>query len=446
MPLEIKLPNIGDFTDVEVIEIHVKEGDQLEAEAPLITLESDKATMEIPAETAGIVRSVEVKIGDTLSEGALLITLEANETAGDIAERKVPGDPEPPPQPRPSAEHQAELTAELVVLGSGPGGYTAAFRAADLGIKTVLIERYSALGGVCLNVGCIPSKALLHSASVISEARQAREFGLDFGQLRIDLDKLRHWKNQVLGQLTTGLKGLARQRKVEVVHGSAHFSASHQLTVATSTGEQRIAFKHAIIAAGSQATKVPAFPDDPRIVDSTGALALEDIPKRLLVIGGGIIGLEMATVYHALGSRVTVVELLDSILAGVDADIVKPLHKRIEKQYENIYLGTRVTAIKASKKELRVSFAGPEAPQQEGFDRVLVAVGRRPNGKNIHADKAGVHVDEQGFIPVDARLRSNVPHIFAIGDIVGQPMLAHKAVHEGKVAAEVIAKAALMRG
>ena len=446
MAVEVKVPNIGDFSDVEIIEIPVQVGDSIEAEDALITLESDKASIDVPAPQAGTVSEIKVEVGDRVSEGDLILVLDtsaqaASEEPAPVAER----DSEPAISNVESSATSAvsaiegDIQTDVVVLGSGPGGYTAAFRAADLGLKTVLVERYPSLGGVCLNVGCIPSKALLHSAKVISEAKEVSEFGIDFGKPKIDLGKLRNWKNKVLGQLTNGLKGLAKQRKVEVVHGTGRFSASNQLVVTTEDGEKVIDFKHAIIAAGSQPAKVPVFPDDPRIIDSTGALELEDIPKRLLVIGGGIIGLEMATVYHELGSKVTVVEMLDSIIAGADADIVKPLHKRIEKQYENIYLGTQVTEIKATKKELSVSFKGPKAPDKESFDRILVAVGRRPNGKNIDADKAGVNNDDQGFIPVDNQQRTNVPHIFAIGDIVGQPMLAHKAVHEGKVAAEVIA-------
>ncbi len=448
MSVEVKVPNIGDFSAVEIIEIPVQAGDAVAAEDPLITLESDKASMDVPAPEAGIVKAIRVKVGDRVSEGDVILTLDPAEP-----ESKHDSGPDPEPSPAekdnaavPAVEHPAvarasssEEAVDVVVLGSGPGGYTAAFRAADLGLNTVLVERYASLGGVCLNVGCIPSKALLHAAKVISEAREAQEFGIDFGRPEIDLDRLGHWKDKVLGQLTKGLTGLAKQRKVKVVHGSGRFTSSHQLAVAGPDGEERIDFKHAIIAAGSQAASVPAFPDDPRIMDSTGALKLEDIPERLLVIGGGIIGLEMATVYHELGSRVTVVEMLDTLIAGADPDIVKPLHKRIARQYENIYLGTQVTEIVAGQKELSVSFVGATAPERAGFDRILVAVGRSPNGNRIDADKAGVKVDERGFIAVDKQQRSNVAHIFAIGDIVGQPMLAHKAVHEGKVAAEVIA-------
>ena len=328
---------------------------------------------------------------------------------------------------------------DVVVLGSGPGGYTAAFRAADLGLKVVLVERYGEIGGVCLNVGCIPSKALLHAAKVISDSREAEAFGIDFGAPTIDIDKMRAWKEKIIGQLTGGLKGMARQRKVDIVRGTGTFISSHELEVNDGSETKRIAFKHAIIAAGSRPVTLPFLPDDPRIVDSTGALRLKDIPKRLLVVGGGIIGLEMATIYHELGSRITVVEMLDNLVAGTDPDLVRPLLKRIQAQYEGIYLGTKVTAVKADKKGLTVSFTGEKAPKTATFDAILVAVGRTPNGREIGAEQAGVHVNEQGFIPVDNQQRTNVAHIFAIGDIVGQPMLAHKASHEGKVAAEVIA-------
>ena len=340
---------------------------------------------------------------------------------------------------KPGSLSGSDLKAEVVVLGSGPGGYTAAFRAADLGKKTVLIERYPSLGGVCLNVGCIPSKALLHVAKVISEAREASGYGIEFGEPRIDKGKLLGWKDKVLAQLTNGLKGLARQRKVTVIHGAGRFISSNQVAVDTPGGRRIVEFESAVIAAGSQAASLPGLPDDPRVMNSTGALELVDIPERLLVIGGGIIGLEMAAVYHELGSRITVVEMLDNLMTGADPDIVRPLHKRIEKQYEKIYLGAGVTGIRPEKKGLVVSFTGAKAPAEEIFDRILVAVGRRPNGKNIGAENAGVSVDEQGFIPVDKQQRTNVSNIFAVGDITGPPMLAHKAVHEGKVAAAVAA-------
>jgi dihydrolipoyl dehydrogenase len=434
MAIEVRVPNLGDFSDVEVIEVAVVVGDNLALEDPVVTLETDKASMEIPATAAGRVESMSVKVGDKVSEGDLLLTLDPVESGSQVVAddaMKQPANEIP--------TSGDSISTEVVVLGSGPGGYTAAFRAADLGKEVVLVERYTSLGGVCLNVGCIPSKALLHAAKVISEAKEVKQFGIEFGEPKIDLDKLRGWKEKVLGQLTNGLKGLAKQRKVQVVQGEGKFVSPNQLSVSTAEGEKIINFEQAIIAAGSQATKVPIFPDDPRIIDSTGALELKEIPKRMLVIGGGIIGLEMATVYHELGTKITVVEMLDNIVVGADADVVKPLLRRIQKQYENIFLGTRVTEIKVQKNGLEVSFDGPKAPDKDSFDAILVAVGRRPNGHNIGADSAGVNVDEQGFIPVDKQQRTNVPHIHAIGDIVGQPMLAHKAVHEGKVAAEVIA-------
>jgi dihydrolipoamide dehydrogenase len=334
----------------------------------------------------------------------------------------------------------ASLHAEVLVLGGGPGGYTAAFRAADLGKQVVLVERGPTLGGVCLNVGCIPSKALLHVAQVIHEAHEGASFGVKFGPPEIDLDKVRDYKGKVVKTLTTGLAGLAKQRKVTVVQGEGRFASDKSLAVETAEGSKTISFDHAIIAAGSQPVQIPGFPhDDPRLLDSTGALELADVPKRFLIVGGGIIGLEMATVYHALGSAITVVELMDQLIPGCDADLVKPLHQRLSKQYEKIYLKTKVTKIEALEEGLRVSFEGEGAPESEVFDRVLVAVGRRPNGKLIGAEQAGVQVDERGFIPVDNQQRTNVPHIHAIGDIVGNPMLAHKATHEAKVAAEVIA-------
>ncbi|MFT5133635.1 MAG: dihydrolipoamide dehydrogenase [Gammaproteobacteria bacterium] len=435
MAIDVKVPNLGDFSDVELIEIAVKVGDIVEVETTLITLETDKATLDIPSPYAGEISSLAVNVGDKVSEGDVILSMQQSTKAQEVPVTKETDD-----QARAvDSENGEEISTEVVVLGSGPGGYTAAFRAADLGKKVILVERYSSLGGVCLNVGCIPSKALLHAAKVISEAKEVKEFGIEFGEPSIDLDKLRGWKEKVLGQLTTGLKGLAKQRKVQVLHGNGHFSSPTQLKVTTEEGEKTVNFEQAIIAAGSQASKVSVFPDDPRIIDSTGALELREIPGRLLIIGGGIIGLEMATVYHELGTKVTVVEMLDSIVAGADTDVVKPLLRRIQKQYENIYLSTRVTEIKALKEELEVSFEGSKAPDKASFDAILLAVGRRPNGNSIGADKAGVNVDGQGFISVDKQQRTNVSHIFAIGDIVGQPMLAHKAVHEGKVAAEVIA-------
>lgn len=436
---EVKVPDIGDFGEVEIIEVAVAPGDRVELEQGLITLESDKATMDVPSPAAGIVTALAVSVGDKVSQGSLILTLEAGaapESAADESQAALAA--APPAVASGNADVDADVVAQVVVIGAGPGGYTAAFRAADLGQKTVLIERYPTLGGVCLNVGCIPSKALLHTAEVINGAAAMAEHGVDFGKPEITLAKLAAWKDTIVAQLTKGLAGLARQRKVQVLHGVATFITPHTLQVNDGDGIVRVAFEQAIIAAGSQATQIPSFPnDDPRLMDSTSALVLEEVPKRLLVIGGGIIGLEMATVYQALGSRVTVAELLDHLMPGCDRDLVRPLAKRIGKLYQAIYLGTRVTAIDAQKKGLKVHFEGAEAPASEVFERVLVAVGRRPNGHRLGADAAGVAVDEAGFIHVDSQQRTNVAHIFAIGDITGQPMLAHKATHEGKVAAEV---------
>jgi len=447
---EVKVPDIGDFDDVEVIEVGVAEGDRVEVEQALITLESDKATMDVPSPAAGVVKSMAVSVGDRVSEGTLILTLEAesetdrkpSDTAAE-AERNDAADAARAPKSAPApatrdAGGDADVHAQVVVIGAGPGGYTAAFRAADLGQRVVLVERYATLGGVCLNVGCIPSKALLHTAEVINGAADMAAHGVEFGKPKVTLEKLAAWKDSVVGQLTKGLSGLAKQRKVDVREGSARFVSANMLEVQGEDGVVRVGFDNAIIAAGSQAAEIPSFPnDDPRLMDSTDALRLDDIPKRLLVIGGGIIGLEMATVYQALGSKVTVVELLDGLMTGCDRDLVRPLQKRIEKLYEAIYVKTRVTGIEARKKGLEVQFEGSDAPAKDIFDRVLVAVGRRPNGHAIGADAAGVVVDDAGFISVDAQQRTNVAHIFAIGDITGQPMLAHKATHEGKVAAEV---------
>ena len=440
--VEIKVPDIGDFTDVEIIEVHVGPGDEVQKEDPLMTLESDKASMEVPSTESGTVKEMQVKQGDRVSEGDVICTLETETAeAGEKApkEEKPAREEKRAPAAAPSAG-KGDLQAEVLVLGSGPGGYTAAFRAADLGKKVVLVERYPTLGGVCLNVGCIPSKALLHVAKVIAETREMAEHGLEFGKPNIDLDKMRSWKDGVVNKLTDGLMGLARRRKVEVVQGVGRFASSNQLEVETKNGRTTVGFEQAIIAAGSEAIYLPFIPkDDPRVFSSTGGLEIADIPKRLLVLGGGIIGLEMANVYAELGSKVTVVELLPQLMTGADPDLVKPLQKRIEALYENVFLETKATDMKASKKGLEVSFEGKNAPEKDTFDKVLVAVGRRPNGNAIGADAAGVEVDDAGFIPVDKQQRTNVHHIFAIGDIVGQPMLAHKATHEGKVAAEVAA-------
>jgi dihydrolipoamide dehydrogenase len=445
--IEVKVPDIGDFKDVPVIEVLVKPGDSIKKEDSLVTLESDKATMEVPAPEAGVVKELRVKLGDKVSQGAVILLLESDGAVARVpkaeAPRPVPVSAAPPVAPAvglagPLAK--GDLHAEVMVLGSGPGGYTAAFRAADLGKKVVLVERYADLGGVCLNVGCIPSKALLHAARVLSEAEEMSEFGLKFDKPKIDLAALRAWKENVVGKGTRGLAGLAKQRKVQVVTGAAKFTSAHMVEVQAAEGKKTISFDNAIIAAGSQSAKIPGFPfDDERLMDSTSALELKDIPGRLLVIGGGIIGLEMATVYAALGSRISVVELLDGLIPGADRDIIRPLHKRIEKRYEAIYLKTKVTKLEPTQQGLKATFEGDNAPQPQTYDRVLLSVGRRPNGKAINAEAAGVLANERGYIPVDRQMRSNVAHIYAIGDIVGEPMLAHKASFEGKLAAEVIA-------
>jgi dihydrolipoamide dehydrogenase len=434
---EIRVPDIGDFTDVPIIEIHVSPGDEVAIEDPLVTLESDKATMDVPAPQAGTVKQLSVQIGDRVSEGSVLLTLESDgaaptDTAQAAAssEERVEREPAPPPPSEDGAGRGHD--AQVVVIGSGPGGYTAAFRAADLGLKTVLIERYDTLGGVCLNVGCIPSKALLHAARVLADAEEMAEHGINFGKAKIDVDALRSWKESVVSKLTGGLAGLAKQRKVEVITGVAELTGPNTVSV----GDRTVSFDSCIIAAGSEAASLPALPDDERIFSSTGALELPSVPKRLLVIGCGIIGLEMATVYDALGSKVTMVELLDQLIPGCDPDLVKPLQKRISGRYEAIHLGTKVESVDASGKQLEVKLSNGDS---EKFDGILVAIGRRPNGHAVGASEAGVDVDEAGFIPVDRHMRTNVPHIYAIGDLVAGPMLAHKATHEGKVAAEVIA-------
>lgn len=450
--IEVKVPDIGSFKDVEIIEVLVDVGFQIEPEESLITIESDKASMEIPSPLAGTVKQMLVKVGDRVSEGSPILQLEVREKTSPSFQLSPAagggaGNSSSMPSAFPSAigkEGRVEIPTietEVVVLGSGPGGYTAAFRAADLGKKVVLVERYANIGGVCLNVGCIPSKALLHTAEIITEAKTFAQHGVRFGEPEIDLDTLRDYKNGVVGKLTTGLKGLAKQRKVQIVQGYGRFTSAYTLEVEAADGsKQSIKFANCIIAAGSSVTKLPFVPwDDARVMDSTDALELPEIPKRLLVIGGGIIGLEMATVYHALGASVSVVELSPGLMPGADRDLVKPLYNRIRGLYEVIYLNTKVTAITPTPEGLVCRFEGQGAPAQDTFDRVLVAIGRSPNGKLIEAGKAGVFVDTRGFIPVDKQMRTNVPHIFAIGDIVGQPMLAHKATHEGKVAAEVIA-------
>jgi len=446
--IEVKVPDIGDFADVEVIEILVNPGDTIVAEDSLISVESDKASMEIPAPQGGVVKDILVSLGDKVSEGSPILTLEVGAEAA-AAEPQAEQAPAPQPvaeaaSPVPQAaryDGSVDITTEVVVLGSGPGGYTAAFRAADLGKKVVLIERYASIGGVCLNVGCIPSKALLHTAQVINEAAEFHEIGVSFNKPEIDLDKLRAHKNGVVGKLTGGLRHLAKQRKVEIVQGYGKFTSPHTIEVVAEDGaRQVVGFEHCIIAAGSRVTKLPFIPwDDPRVMDSTDALEIEEVPERLLVIGGGIIGLEMATVYDALGARVTVVELSPGLIPGADRDVVRPLERRIKKRYENIFLNTRVSAVEPAEAGLVVTLEDKNGSRTDTFDRVLVAIGRSPNGKLIDAEKAGVAVNEWGFIEVDKQQRTNVDHIYAIGDIVGQPMLAHKATHEGKVAAQNIA-------
>ena len=457
--IEIKVPDIGDFKDVAVIELLVKPGDAIEKETSLVTLETDKAAMEVPSPQTGVVKDIRVKVGDTVSEGSVLLTLElaATTVSGETEKRAgspeaepgppklepAPSEPEPGlPPPAPSVP-RGDIHVDVVVLGAGPGGYTAAFRAADLGKTVALIERYPALGGVCLNVGCIPSKALLHVAKVITDAEETAQQGIVFGKPGIEIDKLRAWKESVVGKLTKGLGQLAKQRKVKRVQGTGKFISPNMIEIEASAGVKSVSFDHCIIAAGSSVARIPGFPyEDPRMMDSTGALKLEDIPKRMLIIGGGIIGLEMATVYDALGSRITVVELMDQLIPGADADIVRPLHRRIQRRYEAIYLKTKVTAIEALQEGLKVTFEGGQngkTPEPQIYDRILMAVGRRPNGRDIGAEQAGVNLDERGYIPVNGQLRTNVPHIFAIGDVAGEPMLAHKASHEGKLAAEIIA-------
>jgi dihydrolipoamide dehydrogenase len=459
--IEIKVPDIGNFDSVDVIDVLVKVGDTIAKEDSLITVESDKASMDIPAPQAGVVKELKIKVGDKVAKDSLILLLETdgvkndapealqNKASSPVAEKvaeKAVENPVTAPIPA-VATSGNDISTEVVVLGSGPGGYTAAFRAADLGKKVVLIERYATLGGVCLNVGCIPSKALLHTAKVITEAQETAHHGVSFGAPKVDLDTLRNWKaNDVVGKLTGGLAAMAKGRGVIVVQGVGKFTSPNQIAVTLNDGSAAdgkvttIGFEHAIIAAGSQATKFPGAPEDERIMDSTGALALADIPKRMLVIGGGIIGLEMGTVYDALGTKVSVVEFMDGLITGCDRDLVRPLQKRMEKRFESIMLSTKVSKIEAKKDGIHVSFEGENAPDGvQIYDRVLVSIGRKPNGKNIGAENAGVAVNEWGFINVDKQQRTNVAHIFAIGDIVGQPMLAHKATHEAKVAAEVIA-------
>ena len=459
--IEVKVPDIGDFTDVPVIEILVKPGDTVKPEDSLVTLESDKATMDVPAPAAGVVKDLRVKVGDKVSQGTLILTLEA---AAAAAPAKPATPPAAPAAPKPTAaapvapqasapgaatySGAVDIECEMLVLGAGPGGYSAAFRSADLGMKTVLVERYATLGGVCLNVGCIPSKALLHIAAVMDEVAALGEHGVAFGAPKVDLAKLLAWKNKVVGKLTGGLSGMAKARKVEVVRGYGTFLDPHHVVVELTegTGQARtsakkvVRFQKAIIAAGSQSVRLPFVPDDPRIVDSTGALELKSVPKRLLVVGGGIIGLEMGTVYSSLGSRLDVVEMLDGLMQGADRDLVRVWEKVNKPRFDRVMLKTKTVAVEAKKDAIYVSFEGEQAPTgPQPYDMVLLAVGRSPNGKKIGADKAGVIVTDRGFIPADNQLRTNVPHIYAIGDVIGQPMLAHKAVHEAHVAAEAAA-------
>ena len=425
----IYVPDIGDFDKVEIIEIHVSIGEKIELDQSLITLESDKAAMEIPSSDAGTIKEINIQIGQNISQGDLMLKIDTEETKKELT----------PEKEKISETIKANVDAQVVVLGAGPGGYTAAFRAADLGLKTILIERYPSLGGVCLNVGCIPSKALLHISKVKSEIEELKEHGIELGSGNPDAKSVRSWTESIINKLTSGLKTMAKKRKIEIVEGLGTFSSPNSIEVNNNGETKTIKFDSAIIAAGSQASKLPFLPDDPRIMDSTDALLLENIPNRMLVIGGGIIGLEMATVYASMGCKITIVEMLESLISECDKDIVRPLEKRIKKIYEKIYLKTGVTSVVAKKSGLEVSFEGKDAPEKDLFDAILVAVGRTSNGNKIGADKAGVNVDNRGFISVDNQQRTNVANIFAIGDIAGQPMLAHKATHEGKLAAEVIA-------
>ena len=456
--IDIQVPDIGDFAEVGVIEVLVKPGDRVQAEQSLVTVESDKASMEIPSSHAGVVKELKVKLGDKVAEGSVLLSLEVDE-AGAVTAAPSPEAPKPAPASISSAQAaikieasayagSADLDCDLLVLGAGPGGYSAAFRAADLGLKVVIVERYATLGGVCLNVGCIPSKALLHVAAVMDEVSHLGDLGIEFGAPQVSIDKLRGHKEKVIGKLTGGLAAMAKMRKVTIVRGLGQFVGPNHVQVeeTTGTGQEKtgsskvIAFKKAIIAAGSQAVRLPFLPDDPRIVDSTGALALQSVPKKMLIVGGGIIGLEMGTVYSTLGARLDVVEMMDGLMQGADRDLVKVWQKMNAHRFDNILLKTKTVGAEATPEGIKVQFEGLDGTKSEGlYDLVLQAVGRTPNGKKIAADQAGVAVTERGFIEVDIQMRTNVPHIFAIGDIVGQPMLAHKAVHEAHVAAEVIA-------
>ncbi|HEX3169904.1 MAG TPA: dihydrolipoyl dehydrogenase [Burkholderiales bacterium] len=460
--VEVKVPDIGDFKNIPIIEILVKPGDSVQPEDPLIALESDKATMEVPSPAAGVIKELKVKVGDKVSQGTLVLTLDAEAAvepaaasasapAPAPAKAAAPAAPAAAPAAAPTASTfagGADADCDVLVLGAGPGGYSAAFRAADLGLKTVLVERYAALGGVCLNVGCIPSKALLHVAAVMDEAAHFADLGVSFGKPAVDLAKLRAHKSKVVGKLTGGLAAMAKARKVSVLRGYGSFLDPHHLEVEVTQGDGQdktgkktvVRFKHAIIAAGSMPVKLPFVPDDPRIVDSTGALTLPAIPKRMLVIGGGIIGLEMATVYSTLGTRIEVVEMLDGLMQGADRDLVNVWRKFNAARFDQVMLKTKTVAVEATPKGIKVKFEGEQAPAEpQVYDLVLVGVGRSPNGNKIGADKAGIAVDQRGYIAVDKQMRTNVAHIYAIGDVVGQPMLAHKAVHEAHVAAEAAA-------
>jgi dihydrolipoamide dehydrogenase len=452
--VEVKVPDIGDFKEVEVIEVLVKPGEQVEKEQSLVTLESDKATMEIPSPGAGRIESIALKIGDKVSQGALILKLQGEDQAAPPASVKKPTEataasaapaapkrmPASTPEQAPARAGSVDLECDVLVLGSGPGGYSAAFRAADLGLKTVLVERYAALGGVCLNVGCIPSKALLHTAAVMDAARALGAHGVTYAEPQIDLGKLRSFKDKVVGRLAGGIASMAKLRKVTVLQGEGRFVDANRLSVKGSAGSKTVGFANAIVAAGSQAAKLPFLPDDPRIVDSTGALELRGLPKRLLVIGGGIIGLEMGTVYSTLGARLDVVEMLDGLMLGTDRDLVAVWQKHNAKRFDSVMLGTRTAKAEAGAQGIKLWFEGANAPKEpQLYDMVLVSVGRAPNGKRIDAEKAGIAVDERGYIGVDSQMRTSVPHIFAIGDIARAPMLAHKAVHEGHVAAEAAA-------
>ena len=435
--VEVKVPDIGDYKDVEVIEILVKPGDTVVKEQSLISLESDKATLEIPAPEAGVVQSIAVKLGDKVSQGSLILNLQSGESKQQSPRETVKESPKANPPP---VAARAEFDCDMLVLGSGPGGYSAAFRAADLGMKTILVERYPVLGGVCLNVGCIPSKALLHTAAVMDAASELAAHGISFGDPKVDLDKLRAFKSKVVGKLTGGLASMAKMRKVTVVEGQGSFKDSHHLIVKSKQGYKTLSFANAIIAAGSQAAKLPFLPEDPRIVDSTGALELRSQPRRLLVIGGGIIGLEMGTVYSTLGARLDVVEMLDGLMLGADRDLVAVWQKFNADRFDNIMLKTKTAKAEATPKGIKVWFEGEKAPKEpQVYDMVLVSVGRTPNGRKISAESAGVAVGDRGFIQVDSQMRTNVANVYAIGDIAGNPMLAHKAVHEGHVAAEAAA-------